>query len=127
LDSLRPFIGAIGGEAAEISDANVRDLSQLCDDFKFTELGKTVGDWQAEHPQIDRVIRRELDLVRAALEERLESQARTILMLYQAQHRRREAATEIGRSLGQEEGEWKAGVGDLQRKGNGEGSEGVRE
>jgi hypothetical protein len=41
-DSLRIFIGALGGEAAEINDANVRDLSQLCDEFKFMELAKTV-------------------------------------------------------------------------------------
>jgi septal ring factor EnvC (AmiA/AmiB activator) len=87
MDSLRAFAGAIGGEAAEISGTNVRDLSQLCDEFKFVELAKTVGDWQAEHPQIDPVIRREPDLVRAALEERLESQARTMVMLDQAVHR----------------------------------------
>jgi hypothetical protein len=68
-DSLRVFVGAIGGAAVEISDANVRDLSQLCDEFKFTELAKTVGDWQAEHPLIDPGIRRELDLVQARLDE----------------------------------------------------------
>jgi hypothetical protein len=49
-DSLRIFVGAIGGEAVEINDANVRDLSHLCDEFKFVELAKTVRDWQAEHP-----------------------------------------------------------------------------
>jgi chromosome segregation ATPase len=83
MDSLRGFAGAI-------SDANVRDLSQFCDEFKFVELAKTVRDWQAEHPQIDSVIRRELDLVRAALEERLESQDRTIVMLDHALRRLRE-------------------------------------
>jgi hypothetical protein len=77
--SLRAFVGAM----AEISDANARDLSQLCDEFKFIELAKTVGDWQADHP----VIRCELDLAPAASEERLESQARTILMLDSALHR----------------------------------------
>jgi hypothetical protein len=65
LDSLQRFVGAIGCAVVEISGANVRDLSQLCDEFKFIELGKPVGDWQAEHPQIDPVIRCELDLVRA--------------------------------------------------------------
>jgi hypothetical protein len=90
LDSLRVFVGAIGGAVAEVSDANIRDLSQLCDEFNFIELARTVGDWQAEHAQIDAVIRRELDLVRAALEERFESQVRTMLMLDQAQHRLRE-------------------------------------
>jgi hypothetical protein len=91
-DSLRVFIGAIGGAAAEISDGNFGDLSQLCDEFKFIELAKRIGDWQAEHPLIDPVIRRELDLVRTALEERLESQARTMLMLDQTLHRQRETA-----------------------------------
>jgi hypothetical protein len=91
-DSLRMFVGVIGGAVAEISDANVRDLSQLCDEFKFVELEKTVRDWQAEHPLIDQVIRQELDLVQTALEERLESQARTMLMLDQALRRGREAA-----------------------------------
>jgi chromosome segregation ATPase len=86
------FISAIGGAVAEISDANVDDLSQLCDEFKFMELAKRVGDWQAEHGMIDPGIGREPDLVRAALEERLESQARTMLMLDQALHRQREAA-----------------------------------
>jgi hypothetical protein len=86
LDSLRMFVGAIGGEALEISEANAGYLSQLCKEFKFDELAKTVGDWQAEHSLIDSVTRRELDLVRAALEERLESQARTMLMLDQALH-----------------------------------------
>jgi hypothetical protein len=38
------------------------------------------------------MIHRELDLVRAALEERFESQARTMLMLDQAVHHQREAA-----------------------------------
>jgi hypothetical protein len=90
VDSLQVFAGAIGGAVAEISDANVRDLSRLCDEFQFVELAKTVGDWQAGHPQIEPVIRRELDLVRAALEERLESQDRPILMLDQALRRLRE-------------------------------------
>jgi hypothetical protein len=89
-DSLRVFIGAIGGAVAEISDANLGDLLQLCDEFKFVELAKRIGDWQAEHPLIDPVIRRELDLVRAALEERLESQARMMLMLGHSLHRQRE-------------------------------------
>jgi hypothetical protein len=87
MDSLRVFAGAIGGAVAEISNANVRDLSQLCDEFKFIELAKTVRDWQVEHPQIDPVIRRGPDLARPALEERFESQARTMLMLDQAVHR----------------------------------------
>jgi hypothetical protein len=76
-DSHRVFVGAIGGAVAEISDANIGDLSQPCDEFKFIELAKGVGDWQAEHPRI----RRDLDLVRAALEERLESHVRTMLIL----------------------------------------------
>jgi hypothetical protein len=73
-------------------DTNVGDLSQLCDEFKFIELAKRVGDWQVEHSLIDPVTRRELDLVRAALEERLELQALTTLMLNQGLHRQREAA-----------------------------------
>jgi chromosome segregation ATPase len=105
MDPLRGFTGAIGGAVAEISDANVRDLSQLSDEFKFVELAKTVGDWQAEHPQIDSVIRRELDLVRAALGERFESQARTILMLDQAVHRGREAAMSDAEKLSAMEAE----------------------
>jgi hypothetical protein len=87
MDPLPGFTGAIGGVVAEISDANVRDLSQLSDEFKFVELVKTVGDWQAGHPQVDSVIRREPDLVWAALVERLESQGRMMLMLDQAVHR----------------------------------------
>jgi chromosome segregation ATPase len=83
-------VGALGGEAAEINEANVRDLSQLCDEFKFIELAETVGNWQAEHPHIDLVTRRELDLVRAELEERLKSQDRTILMLDRALRRLQE-------------------------------------
>jgi hypothetical protein len=39
-DSLRVFIGAM----AEMSDVNVPELSQLCDEFKFIELVKTVRD-----------------------------------------------------------------------------------
>jgi uncharacterized coiled-coil DUF342 family protein len=105
MDSLREFAGAIGGEAVEISDANVRDLSQLCDEFKFIELAKTVGDWQAEHAQIDPMIRHELDLVRAALEERLESQVRTMLMLDQAVHRGWEAAMSDAEKLSAMEAE----------------------
>jgi predicted nucleic acid-binding Zn-ribbon protein len=91
-DSLRVFVGALGGAAVEISDANVRDLLQLCEEFKFTELAKIVGDWETEHGLTDAGIRRELDLVQARLEERLESQARTMLMLDEALHRGREAA-----------------------------------
>jgi chromosome segregation ATPase len=98
-DSLRVFVAAIGGAAAEISNTNVADLSQLCDEFKFIELAKRVGDWQAEQPLIDPVIRRELDLVRAALEERLESQARTMWMFDQALHRQREAAMSAAEKL----------------------------
>jgi hypothetical protein len=92
LDFVRVFVGAIGGAAVEISDANVRDLSQLCDEFKFTELAKRVGDWQAEHPLIEPGVRRGLDLVEARLDERLQSQARRMLMLDQALHRGQEAA-----------------------------------
>jgi hypothetical protein len=65
-DSLRVFVGAFGGAVAEISDANVRDLSQLCDEFKFIELAKTIGDWQAERPLTGPGVRRKP-------EERLES------------------------------------------------------
>jgi hypothetical protein len=32
-DSLPEFVGALGGSVTEISDANVRDLSQLCNEF----------------------------------------------------------------------------------------------
>jgi hypothetical protein len=39
-DSLRVFVGAV----AEISGANVQDLSRLCHEFKFIELTKIVGD-----------------------------------------------------------------------------------
>jgi hypothetical protein len=91
-DSLRVFAGAIRGAVAEISDANVGDISQPCDEFKFIELAKRVGDWQVEHRLINPVIRRELDLVRAALEERLESQARMMLMFDHSLHRQREPA-----------------------------------
>jgi chromosome segregation ATPase len=56
------------------------------------ELANTLADWQAGHVVVDPVIRCELDLARAALEERLESQARTMLMLDQALHQGREAA-----------------------------------
>jgi hypothetical protein len=45
-DSLRIFVGAV----PKIGDAKVRNLSQLCDEFKFIKCAKTVGDWQAEHP-----------------------------------------------------------------------------
>jgi hypothetical protein len=58
---------SIGGEAVEISHANFRDMSQLCEEFKSTKLARTVRDWEAEHP----LIRHELDLAWAALEERL--------------------------------------------------------
>jgi hypothetical protein len=34
----------LGDAVAEISDANVRDLSQPCDEFKFIELAKTNRD-----------------------------------------------------------------------------------
>jgi hypothetical protein len=44
-------------------------MSQLCEEFKWVQLAKRVEDWEAERPTIDPVIRRELDLVRAALEE----------------------------------------------------------
>jgi hypothetical protein len=43
LDSLRVFLGAIGGGVAEISDTTARDLSQLDDEFKFIELAKSIG------------------------------------------------------------------------------------
>jgi chromosome segregation ATPase len=92
VDSLRVFVDAIGGEAVEISDANLRDLGQLCEEFKFIELAKTAGDWEAEHPQISPVIRRALDLGLAAQEERLESQGRMMLMVDQALDRQREVA-----------------------------------
>jgi hypothetical protein len=62
-DSLQLF----GGAVAEISYANVRDLSQHCHEFNFIELEKTVRGWQPEHPLIDPEIRDELDLVGAAL------------------------------------------------------------
>jgi hypothetical protein len=71
LDSLRVLLDALDGVVVEISDANVRDLSLLCDEFKFTALAKTVGDWQAQRPPIDAGVRRELDLVQARLDERL--------------------------------------------------------
>jgi hypothetical protein len=61
------FVDALGGATAEINDGNVRDLSQLCDEFKFIELAKIVGDWQLECSLIDAVIGRELDLVRTAM------------------------------------------------------------
>jgi chromosome segregation ATPase len=104
-DSLLMFVGAIDGAVPEISDANVRDLLQLCDEFKFIELGKAVGDWQVKHTQINPVIRRELYLVRAALEERLESQGRMMLMLDQALHRQREAAISKAEKLSTMEAE----------------------
>jgi hypothetical protein len=98
-DSLRVFVGAIAGAAAEISDANIRDLSQLCDEFKFIEFATTVGNWQAEHPLIDPVIRRELDLVRAALEERLESQTRMSLTLQDKHEKLRDTVARQGDEL----------------------------
>jgi hypothetical protein len=82
------LVHSIGGAVVEISDANVRDLSQLCHEFEFT---KTVGDWQAEHPLTDAWVRPELELVQAALDERLESQDHTMFMLDQALYRGREA------------------------------------
>jgi hypothetical protein len=78
---------ALSGAVAKISDVNVRNLSQLCDEFKFMKLAETVGDWQAGCPLIDSVIRGELGLARDALEERLESQDRKMLMLDEAVHR----------------------------------------
>jgi septal ring factor EnvC (AmiA/AmiB activator) len=99
LDLVRVFVGAIGGAVVEVSDANVPDLSHLCDEFKFIELAKAVGDWQAEHSLIDAEIRRELDRVRAALEEQLESQDRTISMLEQALYRRWEDAISDAKKL----------------------------
>jgi hypothetical protein len=72
-DSLRVFVGAFGGAVAEISDANVRDLSQLCEEFKFIEIAKTIGNWQAERPLTGPGVCRKPDLVRDGLEERLES------------------------------------------------------
>jgi hypothetical protein len=53
---------------------------------------KTIGDWQSEHSLADAVIRRELDLVRAALEQRLESQTHTMLMLDEALHQQPDPA-----------------------------------
>jgi hypothetical protein len=157
------------------------------DEFHFMELAKTVGDWQPEHTLMNSVTRRELDLVRAALNERLESQARAMSMLDQARHRKRgavmsdaekrrameaevpglhsvlggtaasvqkavadidqvtasaakqlidsghhicakemgrmgKAIEAIGRPLGQQEGEWKAAMGDLPTEANRDGS-----
>jgi ankyrin repeat protein len=37
-DSLRMFVGVMGGAVAEISDTNVRDRAQLCDEFKSSNL-----------------------------------------------------------------------------------------
>jgi hypothetical protein len=79
-NSLLAFVDAIGGAVPR----SPTRTSQLCDEFEFTESAKAVGEWQAQHP----VIRHELDLVHAALEERLESQARTMSMRGQALHRR---------------------------------------
>jgi hypothetical protein len=104
-DSLRVFVRAISGAAAEISDANVRDQSQLCYEFNFIELAKTVGDWQMEHSLIDAGVRRELDLRPAMLVERLDSQARTVLMLDQALHWQREAAIVVAEKLAAMEAE----------------------
>jgi hypothetical protein len=71
---------------AGVNNTNVRDLSQLCDEFAFTKLAKIVGDWQPERVLVDTGIRGELDLVQAALKERRESQDRTTLILDQAFH-----------------------------------------
>jgi hypothetical protein len=101
-DLLRVFAGAINGAAAEISAANVRDLLQLCDEFKFIELAKRVTDWQVEHPLINAGIRRELHLT---LEERLESHAWMVLISDQALHRGREAAISDAEKLGAMEAE----------------------
>jgi hypothetical protein len=84
-DSLQLFVGAV----AEMNDANVWDLSQLCDEFSFIELAKTVGDWQSKHSLADVGIGHGLDLVQAAL-ERLESHACTMWMLDRALNCRRE-------------------------------------
>jgi hypothetical protein len=91
--SLPEFARAV----AEISDANARDRSQL-------------GD-----PQIDPVIRRELDLVRAAPEQ-LFALGRSICALEEEMGRVREAIAEMRRSMGQQDSEWKAAIGDLHTK-----------
>jgi hypothetical protein len=88
LDSLRVFIGAM----AEISNPNARELSQLCDEFKFIELAKTVQDWLVEHPQTDAGIHRGLGLAQITFAERLGSQDGAMVMPDEALHRVREAA-----------------------------------
>jgi hypothetical protein len=89
--SRRVFFAVISSPIAETRGANVRDLSQLCGEFRFIELATRIGEWQMEDPLIGAWIRRELDLVQAALDERLESQARSMLMLDQTLCRGREA------------------------------------
>jgi chromosome segregation ATPase len=86
------FAAVIGGSRAHITDANVRDLSELRDKFQFSKRAKMVRDWQVERSLIDPVIHRELDRVQAVLEERLQLQDRTIMMVSQALHQQQEAA-----------------------------------
>jgi hypothetical protein len=46
LGSLQVFIGAISGSEAAITHDNVRDVSLLCEDFKFAAPPKTISEWQ---------------------------------------------------------------------------------
>jgi hypothetical protein len=74
---------------AEISNPNTRELSQLCNEFKFIKLAKTVQNWLVEHPQTDAGIYPGLGLAQITLDERLASQDGAMLMLDEALHRGR--------------------------------------
>jgi hypothetical protein len=55
-DSLRLFVGAV----AEMNGRDLRDLSQLCNEFSFMEFAKTVGNWQSKRSLADARIGHEL-------------------------------------------------------------------
>jgi hypothetical protein len=71
----------------------------------FIEHAKTAGDWQAKHPTTSAGIRCELGLVQDVLEQRLESQGRTMLLLDQALHQRLKNAMRYAEKLAAMEAE----------------------
>jgi chromosome segregation ATPase len=72
---------------------------------------------------------RDIDQARPAAAEQRMAYGRDIYALEEEMERLREAMAEIGSSLRQQEGEWKAAIGDLEKKVNQERSEvsGVKE
>jgi hypothetical protein len=77
LDSFRLFVNAIRGTKPDITDDNTKDLGLLCDEFKFTPLSSAVADWREAHTSLDGGS----ILTKAALDEQLQSQDRTICLL----------------------------------------------